>query len=434
MKLIKLFTVGLMIFSLLLATACSNSASSTKADKVTLKYWSMWNKGEAQQIVIQKIIDDYEKANPNVDIDVQWMGRQVLAKVRTASLSNDAPDLTDKSFDELMGTLISKDLTEPLNDLLEKQIPNEKVPFESVLIDNLLEKVTYKDNVVFIPYEVINSGFHYNEKLFKELGVSAPKTWDEFVSIGKKMKSEGIAPLAQDGNIDFYNAYYYYWLTNRILGPSKFKEAAGDKTGASWDDAGFLQAAEKIEEIVKAGFFMEGYQGSQYPAAQTAWAQGKSGMTLNGSWLSKETSSYAPAGFSYRAFPFPQVEGGKGDYHSTEFYLIGWTVPKGGNVGSAKDFLAFAMQKKYQQELSGKSSVISSRKDIPAPETLKDFKSMIETSTGYHPVYDGLREAYPEWWKTVFLPLDDKLVFGEITASDFIKELKAQSIKYWQKN
>src|SRR4051812_32227366 len=116
MKFSRFFKVGVIILTLLTATACSNAAGTEGKDasgeKVTLKYWSMWNKGEAQQVVIQNIIDDYEEANPDIEIDVQWMGRQVLSKVRTASLSSDSPDLTDKSYDELMGTLISKDLTE----------------------------------------------------------------------------------------------------------------------------------------------------------------------------------------------------------------------------------------------------------------------------------------------------------------------------------
>ncbi|MCP1124654.1 extracellular solute-binding protein [Bacillus sp. 3103sda1] len=56
----------------------------------------MWNKGEPQQVVIQKIIDEFEDANPNVKVDVQWMGREVMSKVRNAALSGDAPDLIEQ--------------------------------------------------------------------------------------------------------------------------------------------------------------------------------------------------------------------------------------------------------------------------------------------------------------------------------------------------
>ncbi|WP_336481295.1 hypothetical protein [Bacillus sp. FJAT-53711] len=97
----------------------------------------MWNKGEPQQVVIQKIIDEFEDANPNVKVDVQWMGREV-SKVRNAALSGDTPDLTEQSGAEVEGTLINNKLGEPLNDLLSRKILNEGTAFQDVFIDDIL--------------------------------------------------------------------------------------------------------------------------------------------------------------------------------------------------------------------------------------------------------------------------------------------------------
>lgn len=421
----------LLIFSLVL-TACSSGSSSSSKD-TTIKYWSMWNKGEPQQVVIQKIIDAYEKANPSVKIDVQWMGREVMAKVRNAALSGEAPDLTEQSGAEVEGALINNDLVEPLNDLLTKKIPDEDTPFQDVFIDDVLSFYEKDGNTYFIPYEIISSGFHYNENVFKEHGVDAPKSWDEFVEVAKKLKGDGLAPLAQDGNIDFYNAYYYYWLVERLMGPGALVEAAGDKTGEAWSQAGFLEAAKKVQELVDLDLFADGYKGSQYPAAQTAWASGKSAMILNGSWLSSETAEYSAEDFVYKAFPFPVIDGGKGGTDQAELYLIGWVAPKGAQKDAVSDFLAFAMQKKYQEGIVKDTKNISTRNDLEAPEALVDFRELVVNATSYHKEYDGLQAEYPDWWKTVFLPLDDKLIFGEIKADEFIKELQKQTKAYWDK-
>ncbi|MEI3607251.1 ABC transporter substrate-binding protein [Pseudogracilibacillus sp. SE30717A] len=437
-KKVGLFSVILLISILFVATACSkntgsDSGSSGDSGKTVIKYWSMWNTGEPQQEVIQGIIDAYEEENPDVTIDVQWMGRQVLSDVRNASLGGDgAPDLTDQSGAEVVGTLVKNELVEPLNDLLTMEIPNEGATFQDVFIDDTLSFYQQDEDTYFIPYEIITSGFHYNESLFNEHGIDAPSTWDEFIEVGKKLKDKGIAPLAQDGNIDFYNAYYYYWLTERIMGAESLLKAAGDETGETWSEPGYLEAAKKIEELVDNDFFADGYEGSQYPAAQTAWAKGDSAMILNGSWISSETSEYSSDDFIYRAFPFPEIESSEVDSDQAELYLIGWVAPEGSNVDAVQDFLAFAMQKQYQEGIVTETGNISTRNDLDAPEKLTDLKEMIVNASTYHAEYDRLQAEYPEWWKTVFLPLDDSLLFGDITADEFIDQLQVQTKEFWE--
>jgi len=433
-KKIKILGIFMLIGILLLA-ACSNEASSSggKDEKVTINYWSMWNTGEPQQVVLQGIIDAYEKENKNVKIDVQWMGRQVMSDVRNAALGGDAPDLTEQSGAEVAGTLLKNNLAEPLDTLLSMKIPNEGTVFKEVFIDDVVSFYEQEGKTFFIPYEIISSGFHYNKNLFEENGVEPPKTWDEFLAVSETMKSKGIAPFAQDGNIDFYNAYYYYWLVERIMGPGALLEAAGDKTGETWLQPGYLEAAQKLQELVDKDYFAAGYEGSQYPAAQTSWAKGDAAMILNGSWLSSETKQYTSDDFAYSAFPFPEIDGSKGNYDQAELYLIGWVAPKGANVDAVQDFLAFAMQKGYQEGIVTDTGNISTRKDLEAPEALASFRETIVNASSYHPEYDGLQAEYPEWWKTVFLPLDDKLIFGQMKAEEFVQELKVQTEKYWSK-
>src|SRR5690625_4788781 len=170
-KLSKVYGTLILIGILLLAVACSNDSGSSGESsdgKTVIKYWSMWNTGEPQQEVLQNIIDEYEAENDDVEIDVQWMGREVLSDVRNASLGDDGPDLTEQSGAEVAGTLFQNDLAEPLDDILSMEIPNEGSTF---IWNYKIDGKTY-----FIPYEIITSGFHYNENLFEEYGVEVPET------------------------------------------------------------------------------------------------------------------------------------------------------------------------------------------------------------------------------------------------------------------
>lgn len=426
--------ISMLIVFVLVLAACGGNSSGGSDDDVTITYWSMWNTGEPQQVVLQEIIDEYMAENENVTIDVQWMGREVLSDVRNAALGGDAPDLTEQSGAEVTGTLIKNELVEPLDDLLEMEIPGEDVTFKDVFIDDTLEFYQEDGTTYFIPYEIITSGFHYNETLFEEYGIEPPETWDEFLEVADTFKDAGIAPLAQDGNIDFYNAYYYYWLAERMIGPGALLEAAGDETGETWKQPEYLEVAQKVAELVEGDYFAKGYEGSQYPAAQTAWAKGDAAMILNGSWISSETSEYASDDFVYRGFPFPKLVDSDEDSSQAEMYLMGWVAPEGSNVDAVQDFLAFAMQKQYQEGIPNETGNISTRNDLDAPEELEDFKDMILNASSYHEEYDRLQAEYPEWWKTVFLPLDDSLIFGDITPEDFIDKLAQQTKEYWESN
>jgi ABC-type glycerol-3-phosphate transport system substrate-binding protein len=54
-------------------------------------------KGNRNRLTSEKIIDEFEAANPNVKVDIQWMISEFMSKVRIAALIGDAPDLIEQS-------------------------------------------------------------------------------------------------------------------------------------------------------------------------------------------------------------------------------------------------------------------------------------------------------------------------------------------------
>jgi len=268
------------------------------------------------------------------------------------------------------------------------------------------------------------------------MGVSVPKTWDEFIAAGEKFNEAGIPFLALDGNISFYNAYYFYWACQRVMGTGNFFRAATDTTGAAWDEPGYLQAAEMVHEISKGGrnFFQEGYSGSAFPQAQSDWALGNAGCVLCGTWIPVETRDLVADDWEFGFFPFPEVVGGKGDPKETEAYLIGFAIPKGAkNVDAAQDFIKFMSQKKSAEIYVKYTDNMSSRLDTPPPAVLADVQPYLEASTGMFLSYDGVQNGAPQWWADVFYNYNDQLTFGQITAPEFIKQIKQATIDFYKK-
>ena len=132
--------------------------------------------------------------------------------------------------------------------------------------------------------------------------------------------------------------------------------------------------------------------------------------------------------------PFPSITGGKGSINDVEAYLIGFALPKKAkNVATAKEFIKFALRKKYQAQIAEVAQNIAARKDSPYPDVLKDVQPVLEGATKYHLMYDGALARQPEWFNLIFSPLNTKLIDGDITPEQFLKTIKQQTIDHWKK-
>lgn len=400
----------------------------------TITYYSMWNSGEPQAKVLQKVISDFEKETGN-KVNVTWAGRDVLTKIRPRLLTGNPPDVVDQSFSELYGALLAEqELATPLNGLLSGPAPDGSGTFSGIFDAKLMGMWNTNGNQYFVPYEYITSGFFYNKTLFDKYGLKPPKTWDELLQVASTLKSNGVAPFDQDNEGD-YNNYWTYWAVERTLGPGALLKAAQDKTGATWDDPGYLQAAKMVYEVSPSGkdYFEQNMKGSTWPAAQTSWAQGHGAMILVGSWIVNEVAPSSVPSWNPGYFPFPTV--GQNGPSSMEAYLIGFAVPKGSkNADTAEQFIRFALKKQYQQLIATDALNIAARTGIDYPKPIADIQPYVANASAFNIPYDKTQALLPQWYGTVFTPLSTKLMLGSITPEEFISQIKSDTVSYWKQH
>lgn len=405
-------------------TACGTkeggSSGSTVSGK-TISYWSSWNVGEPQQKILADIIMDYEKAT-GVKVNVRWLGRSFGDSVKNAGAVGKAPDIYDDSTDQL-GAYREHQLTADPSAVLGMKIPGEQHTVRDVLSAAALNASSDPTGMAMIPYELISSGMWFDATSHPQWVTSPPATFDDMLATAESIKAHGRAPFAQDGSVDGYNAYWIYWLLMRHGGPGTMAELG--KSPANWDKPAVLAAAKDVEKLVKAGLFEPQYMATKYPAAQNQWAQRQHDLIVNGTWLASETGPNQVAGFNAQMFPFPAVPGG---FHSVEAGAIGFSVnPKTQNMATVDQFLAFAMQKKYMNRISTQALNIAARSDVTAPPALVAIQKDIISATSFQGIDDSAPSLYPSWWNNVFLPLDNKLFSGQITAEQFVHMGKAQT-------
>lgn len=409
------------------AAACSGGDSSGSTGGKTFTYWSMWKVGEPQQKVLAEAIADFEKQTGD-KVVAQWQGRNNLTKLVPTLNTNSVPDLVDgpylKAYPALVATNQALGLNAAYADKVDDTTAGKLIPQKYLKSIN----INLPDGQPWmLPYQIQSDAIWYNGAQYPDIKANPPKTWDEFIAELNKVKGSGVAPIAADGDVPGYNAS---WLTTLILrnaGPGAFLKIAEDKTGQAWKQPDVADAVSKVEQIVKGGYLINGYQASKFPFQQQKWANNKAAFIFMGSWLPTESSTYAAAKMDYESFPFPTT--GTNDSMRVDF--SGFMVPKKAkNATAAQQFAAFFLSKKYQDAWGADAKVIPVRADAAISPAEASVQKAISSATAYHQQNDGV--AFPGYNEKMFWPNSDKLFLGKMTGQQFIDAMVKDQATYWK--
>lgn len=419
--------------------ACGNDQGGSEGGgsgaSTELVYWSMWKQGEDQQKVLQAALDEFETAT-GIKVKVQWSGRDVIKQVAARLNAGDPPDLVDQDAGTIKGILGQVDGVKGLGGLYDTAVDGESATVSEVIPAGLVKP--YRNAAgepIVVPYEIIGSTLWFNGAARSDWTANPPRTWPDFMSALDALKAQGRTPIALDGDIKFYDAYFTTWSIVRHGGVGLLAKAATDDTGATWDDPAFLAAARDVERLIKGGYLVKDFNATKFPAQQNAWASGQSptDVLLMGTWAPSETGPQAASGFQYRSFPYPTVEGGKGNT-AAEAGVIGFAIPaKAEHADAAEKFVAFFLNKDRLAKIGTEAKNLTPRTDIPAPEVLADYqKELLAAGDNLFLPYDDAGAVAPEWVSNVWEPINGDFFNGDLDAAGFIAKLKTETVKLYK--
>ncbi|MBV8143090.1 MAG: carbohydrate ABC transporter substrate-binding protein, partial [Verrucomicrobia bacterium] len=134
-----------------------------------------------------------------------------------------------------------------------------------------------------VPMASVIHGFFYNKAIFKELGLSVPKTESDFLAVLEKVKANGkYIPLVMGTKDQWESATMGY----QNIGPTLWDGETGRKDlikgTAKYNGGGFLAAFEALAKW--RPYLPPGYQALAYPDSQNLFAQGRGAIYPAGSW------------------------------------------------------------------------------------------------------------------------------------------------------
>jgi raffinose/stachyose/melibiose transport system substrate-binding protein len=157
-----------------------------------------------------------------------------------------------------------------------------------------------------VPMASVSHGFMYNKDIFKELGLSVPKTESEFFSVLEKIKSDGnYIPLA----IGTADTWAISTMGFQNIGPNYWEGEKGRKgilTGdEKFTDDHYVSLFETLGKW--SNYMADGYQAQTYPDSQNLFTLGDAAIYPTGSW---EIFTFSQnADFEFSAFAPPTRDG-----------------------------------------------------------------------------------------------------------------------------
>lgn len=330
--------------------------SEASADKtVTIEWWHIWANEANIAEPFQKLADEFMAEHPNVKINITTLENEAFKqKIATAMQSGEPPDIFQSWGGGVLGTYAEAGLVQDLTPHLAKDGWGDSIS------DGAKAIFTVNGKNYAVPWRAGMVGIWYNKELFAQAGIDTPPaTWSEFLEDVKKLKEAGITPIAIGEGEQWPGMFWYAWLLARMAGPEEIL-AASNRSGA-FNSPGYVEAGKKLEELVALEPFQDGFLGTSYADAETLMANGQAAMQLMGHWAyGFASSTLAEDVDAYNNFigwfPFPQVEGGKGDpkaiFGGGDSFAVGKNAPP-----EAIEFVRFLTSKRAHQMLVDSGAV-----------------------------------------------------------------------------
>jgi raffinose/stachyose/melibiose transport system substrate-binding protein len=277
---------------------------------VTLTVWDQEVRG-GQNEQMERLNAAFQQQYPNITITRDSRSFDDLATTLRLALSgNDAPDVVQANNGRAdMGAFVAAGELLPLGPWAQAYGWDQRYP------DSVRQYVSYSpDGKVFGEGEMYGLpqvgevvGIYYNPAELQRLGVAVPTTWEQFEAALAAVKAAGATPLAL-GNVEGWPALHVFGTVQDQLVPAdQITDLAFGRKGASWTTPENTQAAQRVAEWARAGYFTEGVNGIDDNQAWQAFSRGEAAFLIGGSWYAADLE--AAMGQNVRFMPPPPPAG-----------------------------------------------------------------------------------------------------------------------------
>ncbi len=178
----------------------------------------------------------------------------------------------------------------------------------NAVIPNALQKFSkYNGQWISAPVNVHSVNWIWaNKAIFDELGLLPPQTWDELMSVAKRIKNAGYIPIAHGGQA-WQDATIFDSLVYAVGGIDFYTRAMIDLDPNALTSPQMQEVFNRLRSI--RGLVDDNFSGRDWNLATAMVIEGKAGMQIMGDWAKGEfiTANKVPEQ-DFLCFRFPDTQ------------------------------------------------------------------------------------------------------------------------------
>lgn len=293
-KLLSMILVAIMVTSCFVGCGSKGGGKGGDAKTIEIKYLKLGLGDEW----LNAVIKGFEEKHPEYEVILTSSTSQEA--VRTAFGMEDT-DTTDLYLD---AKVYDTKYLEPLDDVLNTTIEGESKTIKEKFDTSYLDLEKAADGKYYnLTYGGGMVGFVYNEKMFKEAGITTlPRTTDELALACETLIGNGNTPFAHFKPVGYWEAYLpdlfsvQYDGLNYVM--NNFYGCTDENGNSPSLDVftkkdGRYYGIEAFTKFITPETVLRGSNTYDHVNMQTKWLQGEAAMMFTGSWVENEMSNTA---------------------------------------------------------------------------------------------------------------------------------------------
>lgn len=242
----------------------------------TVAFWHYWGAGGERDAVDALIAAAEEATGLEVeDRFISGAATEMRRQLSTAFMAGRPPGVYQSSLGYDLKVFVDAGRLRPLDDVWAR------VGGEEIFPEGLRRVVSIDGHPYAIPLNMhVTNHVFYNVKVFDELGLTPPTTWEEFHEVSAILRENGVEPLANAGGS--WSLYHIYISMAEVLGAEGY--FAASRGEIPFDGPEFRAVFEHYRDNYVVNY-MADWSGYDWVGAADRMIDGDVAMYQIGDWL-----------------------------------------------------------------------------------------------------------------------------------------------------
>lgn len=324
----------------------------------------------APRAVMEGLAKEFGEKHPDLNIDLEIVDREAYKTQIRNALTANAPDVVNWYAANRMGPYVDAGLFEDISDMYE----NGDLPG----LDAVKGAMTLDGKQWGVPYTYYQWGMYYREDIFKELGLTEPKTFEEELANCQKIVDSGKKCYAIGTKFLWTAGGWFDYLNMRTNGFDFHMQLARGEV--EWTDARVRETFANWRKIIDMGGYIDDHQSYSWQEALKFMTDGEAASYLMGNFVVAPLRDAGLSDDQIDFYQFPLIDASlpQGEDAPTDTFHIPANAT---NKDNARAFLQFVTSADVQTKINAGDALgqlpVNAASSVDADEFLEQGFAML---------------------------------------------------------